>query len=535
MRKAARRTGLSKQVGLCGALLLGSAWAVVGPTQEELNRADEATDSWLMYNKGYKGQRYSPLSQVNADNVSGLRRVCTFDTKDDGGFQVTPQVYKGVIFFTQMYRTFAIDATTCQPLWTHKHLTEDSSVLTTNRGLAIADGVLYRGTPDARLIALDAGTGKELWNTKVEDSSVGYFLSSAPIYYDGKVYIGDAGADWGIKGKMYAFDAKTGRKVWSFDLIPTGNQFGADTWKRAGATVTGGGSVWTSYTLDPQSGKLYFSVGNPAPDFAAQYRPGDNLFTNTVTVLDAKTGQYSHHYQQIPNDDKDYDTAAAPVLYDLNGERRLAVATKAGWLFGYDDTKQTQAFKQPMIKVTNQEKPTTREGLAICPNYSAGSQWSGPSYHAANATLVVPAVDWCGVVKLGEVRLIKGQLFFGGAMQLDPAEKAIGNVVAFDALSGKEIWRYSTPGIRIIGGLTTTGGNLVLGGAMNGTLFALDARNGKVLFKDNVDKALIGGGVSTYLVNGKQYLAVAAGNTSKGAVGSGSKNVTGRIAIYALP
>lgn len=533
MKNVAKGLGL----GFCAALLLGmagSAWAVVGPSQDELNSADDATDSWLMYNKGYKGQRYSPLDQINTDNVSSLSRVCTFDTKDDGGFQATPQVYKGVMFFTQMYRTFAVDATTCKALWINKYKPSSSSVLSTNRGLAIADGVLYRGTPDAHVIAIDMGTGKQLWDTKVADSTLGYFLSAAPIYYNGKVYIGEAGADWGIKAKMHAFDAKTGKEAWSFDLIPTGNQFGANTWGKADSTSTGGGSTWTSYTLDTQTGKLYVSVGNPAPDFAAQYRPGDNLFTNSVLVLDAETGKYDHHYQQIKNDDKDWDTAAAPVLYDLDGQRRVAVATKAGWLFSYDEDAKKQAFKQAMIKVTNQDKPTTREGLAICPNYTGGSQWSGPSFDPVNKALMVPSVDWCGVVKLGEVRLIKGQLFFGGSMQLNPADQAIGNVVSFDADTGKEVWRYSMPKVRIVGGVTTTGGNLTMGGAMDGTFFILDSRDGKVLWKDNVDKALIGGGISTFTVGDKQYIAIIAGNTSKGAVGSASKNVTGRVAIYAL-
>ena len=523
-----------RRLGLGTALLLGSALAVVGPTQEELNNADSSTDSWLMYNKGYKAQRHSALNLVNAGNVAGLKRVCTFDTKDDGGFQATPQVYKGVIFITQMYRTFALDARTCKALWIHKYVTPDSSVLTTNRGLAIADGVLYRGTPNAHLIAIDAGTGRQLWDTKVADSTVGYFHSAAPVYYNGKVLIGDAGADWGIKAKMHAFDAKTGKKVWDFNLIPTGKEFGAETWKKADSTVTGGGSTWTSYTVDTDTGHVYISVGNPAPDFAAQYRPGDNLFTNSVLELDANTGKYVNHYQQIPADDKDYDTAAAPTLYEVNGEKRMAVPTKAGWLFGYNEADKAQVFKQAMIKVTNQEKPTTRQGLAICPNYSAGSQWSGASFDGVNSQLVVPAVDWCGVVKLGEVRLIKGQLFFGGSMQLDPADKASGQVRSFDAATGQPKWTFSLKGTRIVGGVTTTAGNLTMFGAMDGTLYALDSRTGKVLWKDNVDKALIGGGVATYNQGGKQYFAVVAGNSSKGAVG-GPKNVTGRVAIYSLP
>lgn len=515
------------------ALLMGAAGAVQGPTQEELNNADAATDSWLMYNKGYSGQRHVALDQINSSNVANLKRVCTFDTDDDGSFQITPQVYKGVAFIAKALKSYAVDATTCKTLWVNSYKPTGPQVNPVSRGFAIADGVLYRGTPDAHLIAIDAGTGKTLWDKKVDDSSQGYFLSASPIVYNNKVFIGDAGADWGVKAKMYAFDTKTGNKVWTFDLIPTGNQPGADSWKKADSTATGGGSVWTSFTLDAKTGLLYLSVGNPAPDFASQYRPGANLYTNSVVALNADTGKLDHYYQQIPNDNKDYDTAAAPVLYDVDGTQHVAVATKAGHLFSYNEADKSQVFKQAMISTKNQEKNPTAAGLPICPNYSAGSQWSGPAYMPGSKMLVVNAVDWCGTVKLGEVRLIRGQLFFGGAMALDPAAKAVGNTIAFDAATGKEMWRYSTPGIRIVGGVTTTDGNLVLSGAANGTFYALDATTGKVLFKSNIDKAPIGGGIATYTVAGKQYIAVAAGNSSKGL--NGAKNVTSRVAIYALP
>jgi alcohol dehydrogenase (cytochrome c) len=250
MKKGTWQMGLGLCAALSVALTLGSALAVTGPSQEELNNADNATDSWLMYNKGYKAQRYSSLDQINSGNVAQLKAVCTYETGNDGGFQVTPQMYKGVLFFTQANRTFAVDARTCKALWVNKYMMDSSSVLTTNRGIAIADGVIYRGTPNAHMIALDAGTGKLMWDTKVDDSTVGYFLSTAPIYSGGKVFIGDAGADWGIKATMYAFDAKTGNKAWQFDMIPTGSEVEADTWKKVDSTVTGGGSMWTSYTLD---------------------------------------------------------------------------------------------------------------------------------------------------------------------------------------------------------------------------------------------------------------------------------------------
>ncbi|WP_161884077.1 pyrroloquinoline quinone-dependent dehydrogenase [Deinococcus alpinitundrae] len=521
------------QLALLTALMCGSALAVQGPSQTDLNNADSATDSWLMSNKGYMGQRYSPLSQINASNVANLKRVCTFDTGDDGSFQVTPQIYRGVAFVSAGNRSYAIDATTCKVLWKNVYKSTGPEVLNTTRGFAIADGVLYRGTGDSHLIAIDAGTGKTLWDKKVNDSSSGYFTSSAPVAWNGMIFIGEAGADWGVKAKMYAYDAKTGTQKWNFDMIPTGDQAGADSWEKADSTATGGGSMWTSYTMDVDKGLIYVSVGNPAPDFASQYRPGANLYTDSVVVLDAATGKLSHYYQQIPNDNKDYDTAAAPVLYDIDGTKHIAVATKAGYLFGYNESDKTQTFKVATIKVMNQEKNPTAAGLPICPNYSAGTQWSGPAFKPGANMLVVNTVDWCGTVKLGEVRLIKGQLFFGGAMQLNPASEAIGNTIGYDGATGKELWRYKSPGVRIVGGVTTTGGNLVFSGDADGNMYALDSSNGKVLFKSNIDKAPIGGGVSTYTVGGKQYVAVAAGNTSKGL--NGVKNVTSRVAIFTLP
>lgn len=242
----------------------------MGPTQAELNTADTSTSSWLMMNKGYSGQRYVALSQINASNANRLQRLCTFDTKDPGSFQSTPQVYQGVAYFTKGYRTYAIGATNCKLIWQHEYKPKASepTVIESARGAALYNGMLIRGTPNAHLYALNMKTGKVMWDTRVADSSYGYFTSSAPIVWNGMVFMGEAGADWGAKAKMYAFNAQTGKRMWAFDVIPTGKQYGANTWERAASTSTGGGSMWTSYALNPANGRLYVSVGNPAPDFA---------------------------------------------------------------------------------------------------------------------------------------------------------------------------------------------------------------------------------------------------------------------------
>lgn len=291
--------------------------------------------------------------------------------------------------------------------------------------------------------------------------------------------------------------------------------------------------MWTSYTLDREAGKLYVSVGNPAPDFSAEYRPGDNLYTDSVIVLDAKTGTLEHYYQQIPNDDKDYDTAAAPVIYRHNGKLLMRVATKAGRLFTYDDAATKKLYEVALINTEGQDDPVTVEGTKVCPNWSGGSQWSGPAYLPDTNTLVVNSVDWCGIATLGEVRYVKAQLYLAGAMEIDPQNQAVGVTTALDAATGEVLWKNARQGVRVVGGVTTTAGGLVLTGDMLGNFYALNASDGSLLYMDNIDNAPIGGGVSTYEVGGQQYLAVAAGNSSRGATGVNA--VKARVAVYALP
>lgn len=505
-----------------------------GPTQAELNRADTSTTSWLMMNKGYSGQRHVALNQINTSNAGRLTRLCTFDTKEPGPFQATPQVYQGVMYIVKEYKTYALNATNCKVLWQHEYKPDSPTVFGTPRGAALYNGMVIRGTSNAHLIALNSQTGKLMWDTTVADSAQGYFTSSSPIVWNNMVFMGEAGADWGIKGHMHAFNAQTGKLIWTFDTIPTGKQFGANTWQRASSASTGGGSLWTTYSLDTATGRIYLPVGNPAPDFAAQYRPGANLFTNSVVVLNARTGKLDHYYQQRPNDDKDLDTGAAPVLFRTTpgGALHVGLANKEGNLYNYNERTFKLVYKVPTIHQSGLDTPPTPEGVRICPNYSAGSQWYGPSYHPAMKALVVPSTDWCGTVKLGEVRYVAGQFFFGGAMELAPANTAIGQVSAFNAVTGARLWRYQAPGTRIIAGVTTTSGNLVMSGDMKGNWFVLDARNGRKLYNSNIDNAPIGGGTSTYEVGGKQYIAVAAGNTSR--AGGSAKAVSGRVVIFGL-
>jgi len=501
-----------------------------GPDQAALDAADEATDSWLMYNKGYTGQRYSSLDQITTRNVGDLQPVCIAQLGVQSPFQGSPIVYDGLLYITTAYSVYAIDAKTCKQKWAYTYTPSGTEPLNTNRGIAIAGGRVFRGTPDAHFIALDAKTGKLLWNIRPVDSSAGYFLSSAPIVWNDLVFTGTAGADWGAPAQMFAFDVKDGHTVWTFDEVADETFGGADP------AATGGGSNWTSYSLDTKTGLIYISVGNPAPDFAAQYRPGTNLYTNSVLVLDAKNGKLDHYYQQIPNDALDRDTAAAPILYRAAGDNgdetlHIAVANKAGHLFSYDEATKKEVFKVETTTLKNDTAPPTTKGTHVCPGIDGGVEWNGPAYDPGDKTLFVPSVDWCTTFTLGEVRYTPGQLFFGGSYENDPVDQAQGWIRAFDAKTGKTKWMYKSD-LPVVAAVTPTKGGVLFSGELTGDFIALDLASGKKLYHFYTGGP-IAGGVSTYEIDGKQYVAVASGNESR----TWSPDVTpsATLLIFGLP
>lgn len=504
--KAPAATGLPKVVKAAS----GTAPAMTGPTSEEL--LNPADGDWLMYNRDYRGQRYSALKDITADNAGSLQPICIAQLGETGPFQTSPVIYQGTIYVTTPRNTYALNATTCHTKWSASYSPTGAEPFPNNRGVAIYAGRLYRGTGDGHLLALDAKTGKTLWDTWVADSGKGYFLSAAPVVFGGKVYMGEAGADWGANGHIRAFDAATGKPVWSFDLIPTGSQPGADTWKKN--AQHGGGSTWTTLTVDPLSKLIYTSVGNPAPDYNGVQRPGDNLYTDSVVALDANTGKLGWYAQQVAHDTHDWDTAAAPIIYDQGNDKYMAVATKGGWMFTYDRASHKLISKSEISSHVNDQLPSSTTPRHTCPGTIGGAEWNGPALDAANKTLYVGSVEWCGTVQLGEARYIQGGAYSGGSFSFDPLSKASGWLRAFDSTTGKQLWaqQMATP---MLAGVTPTAGGVILTGDQNGNFMVVDAKDGKTLYTFNTGGA-VAGGVSTYAVNGKQYVAVASGNASRG-------------------
>ncbi|GAA5532580.1 PQQ-binding-like beta-propeller repeat protein [Deinococcus aluminii] len=479
------------------------------PNQAELLKNVDA--DWMMYNGDYRGQRYSALNQITTDNAKNLQVKCVYQLGEIGSFQTGPVVYQGRMYITTPRNTYALKGDTCTKLWEYDYTPKGPEPQPANRGVALYDGKLFRGTTDGHLLALDAANGKVLWNNWVADSAKGYFLSAAPIAANGLVFIGEAGADWGANGHVRAFDANTGKPVWTFDVIPTGNQPGADTWKRG--AEHGGGSIWTSLTLDPPNDLLYVSIGNPAPDFNGGLRPGDNLYTDSVVVLNAKTGKLAWYAQQVPHDTHDWDTAAAPIVYDLDGGKYMAVANKGGWLYLYDRVTHKLISKQQTTTHLNSDKPVSLTGRRDCPGILGGVEWNGPALDPQQKVLYVNSVDWCATYKIGETRYVEGSLYFGGDATFDPVKDARGWVRAYDATTGNPLWSKKMP-TPMISAVTPTAGGVLFTGDQNGDFVALDAKNGDTLYKFRTGGA-IAGGVVTYTVDGQQYVAVTSGNASR--------------------
>src|SRR5271170_7187544 len=293
-----------------------------------------AAGDWPSYNRTPSSQRYSPLTQITTKNVSELKVLCTYDLGEFTSFEASLIMVDNALIGSTEYDIFSINPATCAENW-RTRLSYPGSLLPSNRGAAYMDGMLFRGTQDARVLAFDFKTGKQLWATTIGNTAHGETAPSAPIAWNGLVYVGNAGGDFkGGKGHMYALDPKTGKIVWQFYLTPktaddaprgpvATTPLDESTWQNApGIPITGAGA-WTSYTLDIKNGLVYVPGGNPGPDFASGARQGGNLYVDSVVVLDAKTGSYKNHFQLVPKDWHDYDVSNPPILLQSMGGKQI--------------------------------------------------------------------------------------------------------------------------------------------------------------------------------------------------------------------
>jgi alcohol dehydrogenase (cytochrome c) len=531
----------------------------ISVSQGRLDAAANDRASVLHSNLNYEQTRYYAGTQINTKNVAKLKPAFIFQTAVLESMETAPIVVNGIMYVTTSYdHVYALDAVTGKEFWHYKHKMGAVSTYCcgpNNRGVAILDDKLYMGTLDARLISLDAKTGKLLWSVEVGSPDDGYSETMAPVAVDGKILIGVNGGEYGIRGFVKAFDANDGKLLWSFATIPDHGSEGV--WATKDATgrdmhrdidaekaqlaakggdfyKTLGGGVWMAPAVDRKTHTAFFVVGNPSPDLFGADRPGDNLYTDSMVAVDLNTGAYKWHSQYIAHDVWDLD-AVSPVILtqakDSSGAMRdVAIhGGKTGHVYVHDRaTGELIRFSEAMVPEENLWVQPTAEGARMLPGANGGVEWSPMAINpilrlafAANLhqpmTYIVDGSAYPG-----------GKLWLGGAFKTIPGEKQFGRLSAVNIDTGKIAWHFDTDE-PLIGGVLATAGNLVFNGEGNGLFRAFDAKSGKKLWEYQCGAGVNAPAVS-YTVAGKQYVAVAAGGNTQLDFKRGNS-----VLVFALP
>lgn len=495
--------------------------------------------NWLQIRRTYDGSMYSPLEQITPANVATLAPAWTYSTSSASapleGLEAPPIVNNGVMFVsTDRNRVIALNARTGDRLWEYQRpLPQDINQLhPTNRGVALYGDKVYFATTDAFLVALNASDGKVAWEKAVEDYKTGYYMTLAPLIVKGKVIVGVAGGERGIRGFIQAFDANSGNIVWKTYMVPAPNEPGGNTWP-ADTYKTGAASVWVTGTYDPETNTAYYGTGNGGP-WIGDLRPGDNLYTASVVGLDADTGAIKTYHQYHWNDSWDWDEVDPPVLVNINrGGQTVKAAVHAGrngylWLLDRSGGKLSFLDAKPFVfqnvftkidpKTGRPEydparKPNLKAKADFCPSLWGGKDWPYTSFSPKTGMLYIPANEnMCGRMEATEVRYQAGQSYTGARTELYVRDGAdhIGELQAWNLGTMTKVWT-TTFKSQNWGSVLSTGGNLVFMGGTNDRYFrAFDATNGKELWKFRTNSGIIAP-PSTYEIDGTQYVAVAAG------------------------
>jgi alcohol dehydrogenase (cytochrome c) len=495
-------------------------------TYDQLRKAPP--DNWLHYNGQYHSQRHSLLDQVNTRNAKKLVAQWIYHIPEARRLESVPIVVDGVMYVSQPNEVYALDARTGREIWQWQR--QPAIQKGPNRGVAVYGNKVYVGTPDAHLIALDARNGSMLWSAKLADVSDGYWCPVAPMAINGKIIIGIAPGDHGLNGFLDAYDAETGERLWRWNTIPKPGEPGNETWA-GDSWKTGGGDTWLTGSYDPELNLIFWGIGNPAPDFDGDVRKGDNLYTESIVALDANTGKMKWYFQTTPWDVHDWDSVEIPVLVDApyKGQMRklLVQANRNGFYYVLDRTNGKFLHGTPFVKLLNWASGLTPEGRPIrvpgvipslkgtktCPATSGATNWMSPAYNPATGLFYVVAQEGCGInYKSRDTFRPGGNPYMATGYVESPEEPWQMYVRALDLTTGKMQWEYRQIGSSHYGaGLLSTAGGLIFAGDDQGTLTALDAREGKALWHFYTGQQ-ISASPMTYMVNGKQYIAVAAGS-----------------------
>jgi PQQ-dependent dehydrogenase (methanol/ethanol family) len=531
----------------------------VNVTQEALTKAGGQGVNWLHTNGSYDQQRFYPGTQISNQNVKNLRVAYVFQTEVVESMETAPIVIDGVMFLTTSYNhVYAIDAATGKEFWHYKHKMGPVTTFCcgpNNRGVAISGGKVFMGTLDAKLVALDAKTGKLLWETQIADPEKGYSETMAPTVIDNKVLIGTNGGEYGIRGFVKAYNADDGKLLWTFYTIPekghegkwdpkdaTGRDMKRDIAAEKAAFAkdssfyqTLGGGVWMNPSVDLKSRTLWFVVGNPSPDLYGAERPGDNLYTDSLVAIDLDKGTYKCHFQYVAHDVWDLDAVSPPILVDVKDKAGKMIpgvihGGKTGHVYVHDRKDCSLIrFSEAMVPQENMWVLPTAEGARMLPGANGGVEWSPMAVnsklrlaYALNLhqpmTYHVEAAKYPGGSKL----------WLGGAFKAIASEKQWGRVAAVNIDTGKMAWKYDTEQPLIGGGLATAGG-LFFFGEGNGLFKALDAANGTLLWSFQCGAGANAMPVS-YMVGKKQYVAMGCGGNTQLDFKRGNS-----VFVFALP
>ena len=497
-------------------------------------RAVTSQTDWPSYNGASNGSRYSTLAQITNGNVSRVVPKWIFSLQNAPRLQVTPVVVDGVMYVTSANECYALDAGAGREIWHYRRPRTKGLVGNAaggvNRGVAVAGDRLFMVTDHAHVIALNRFTGALLWETEMADWRQNYNATGAPLVVGSMIVTGTSGGDEGVRGFVAAFDQASGKEIWRFWTVPRRGEPKSETWQGKGIEHPGA-TTWLTGTYDAELDTVYWPTGNPSPDLIGDDRPGDNLYSDSVVALDAKSGALKWHFQFTPHDVWDYDSQETPALIDATWQgqpRKLLVhVNRNGYLYVLDRTNGKFLLGRQYAKnvtwssgLTPEGRPIvvpnmepTIEGRRVCPSLDGASNWYSTSFNPTTGLYYAQTNDKCGIFTKLPMEWEAGKGFMGGSFKQAPDEPAQRVLRAFDIQTGKPVWELPQTGaVDSWGGVLSTAGGLVIFGEDSGALMAADAASGKPLWSFQTN-ALWKASPMTYMFDNKQYVAIASGSS----------------------
>ena len=539
-------------------------------TINEARLADPQPEDWVNYRRTYDVTAFSPLTEINRDTVADLRLVWAYTMNDSARWVATPIVANGLMYVAEgSGRVVAFDAVTGEIVWAHTRTYPDdifaSEAYPRHRGVSIYEDVIYWGTADSYVVALDAYNGQTLWETQTGDYHDGEGHAHPPLIAKGKIYIGMSGGDFAARGKLRALDAETGELLWTLYTVPEEGDPAYDTWSHDDEFPPLGGAAWNTISFDPELDLIYFSTGQPTPWSTASRGPGDSLYSNSVIAADADSGEIRWHFQLVPSDEWDR-SAYESMLVDLriDGEMRKALIQtgKVGWgvVLDRETGEFLHAFKtaydntitgwtdagRPIYDPRSQPVPADVDSgkvFEICPHIHGARNLQAPSFSPETGLYYLGVNNSCmnAQIVTPEFLPYRGLTGVTYTASLAPGYDFVGEFVAFDPVTGNREWVYRPEsGAPMSASALSTAGGIVFGGTSDRQLFALHTETGEMLWRTRLNGDISGAPI-TYEIDGKQYLAVAAGGriaqtTTLGRlVGVDVPRGSGVMWVFALP